>query len=203
MGERLVDLGNLGYHPRGYDLVTYLHAEGGISELGTSQLPDLLGYFLAYEIEAKREATDRKRGIAKLDGMDRVEIAQKVKLENRLPFIASFLALDIVENLHLDACNKRYPATVRADIVHRIPDYTEEEMMKRRLEHIEEIFNLVKGNNLLWGHLPQATEVRDYFYHFADLLQRLDIINLDHGTLDRIRVTGPVIVPGNGNGPKP
>ncbi len=201
IGERLVDLGNLGYHPQGYDLVTYLHAEGGISELGTaSQLPQLLGYFLAYEKEAKRDADQRRKGIAELDLLGKEDIARRIRMEDRLPFIANFLAIDIEESLHLDACNKRYPASVRAEIIGRIPGYTEEEMMQRRLENIEEAFGLVKENNLLWGHLPQASGIRDYFYHFADLLQRLEIIHLEQGVLDRIRADTPVSVAVNGSG---
>ncbi len=186
IGDKLVDLEQFGLHPHGYDLVTYLNAEGKIALPNVSEFPDLLGWFLACE-KKSADTSYKKKDLEKLDEESWKKLVHEVDMKDRLEFMVQFLSMHLVENLHLDASNKRYSPEHLASFIQGIPNYSVEKMMVSRLQHIGEIFELVADNSLLIGHLPQSAVVNDYFSRFAELLQRLHLVDMPETVLGKLK----------------
>ena len=186
-GEKFVDLEQFGVHPQGYDLVTYLNAEGSIAQLSIRELPNLLGWFLAYERAAVRTSW-RNNELKNLSKMSQEDVLQTVPIDERLRFMVGFLAMDIIENLHLDASNKTYKQEHLEELVSGIPNYDVKKMMNARVTHVSDVFSLVSDSYLLLEHLSTRKVVTEYFSAFAGLLQRLDVVDIPENVLGKLKV---------------
>ncbi len=187
IGDYFVDLELFGSHPHGYDLVTYLNAEGGIAMPPTGELPMLLAWFLAFEsANRKNDYKERAAVIRTLEDRGRENILDQMVMADYQRFMSRFLMLDIIENLHLDSSNKRYNDQQRADIVRGIPNYTTADMMQLRLDHIGEVFKLVGENSLLFGVGESGKIVRHSTGKMAELLKRLELVDTPAGVLEKL-----------------
>ena len=176
---KFIDYEQFGLHPFGHDLGTYTSAEGGISRLAVGDLPRVLSLLHAYELEGLNNQTDRsrRRSLKKLDGMSADKIVGNIK-GVRVSDLATYLASEIRENLHLDATNKAGTGVARAYQMQGIPGYTEEEMFEARLARVGEVLGTVRGNTLLWGYADRT--VRDAIQQYFGEWERLfDDLQLD------------------------
>ena len=188
IGTRLLDLEDFGIHPFGYDLVTYLNAEGGISFPHFDDLKKVLVNFLAFErAYANPNATQRIKSIDLLKAKDPGEVEDIIAPLDHLNFLAHFMNLDLIENLRLDASNKRSSQERRNSFRTGIKDYTEEKMLKARQEHIVEAFKFIGEGYGSGAHMPKDENVREYFYSWGELLERLELIPQQNGLLTAIR----------------
>ena len=188
LGKKFVDLEQFGLHEYGYDLVTYLSAEGGIAMPPITELSSVLGIYLAYQ-QANTEGNkrERKRKVTNLDGLGTTDVLKRIPSYNHTRFTARFLALDILESLHLDSSNKRYAPEHRQQFINAIPGYTLEDMNRARLDHIKDIFTLVSEHSLMWNQLEDSAKVKEYFNSFAELLQRLSLVDVEAPVLEKMR----------------
>ncbi|MDO8656904.1 MAG: hypothetical protein Q7K45_06730 [Nanoarchaeota archaeon] len=188
LGDKFVDLEQFGLHGQGYDLVTYLSAEGGIAAPSISELPNLVGWFLAYErANSHKDGSRRKTSLQKLDSMTRSGVVQRISSSDLAGSTVRFLRKDLVESLHLDSSNKRYDAAHLQQLIPGIPHYSLEEMYRARLHHIRDVFELVSENDLMWGVLDNKVGIKDYFHSFAELLVKLELVDISPETLAKIK----------------
>ncbi|MBS3165962.1 hypothetical protein J4444_02465 [Candidatus Woesearchaeota archaeon] len=95
--------------------------------------------------------------------------------------------LDLIENLRLDASNKRSSPERRESFRAGIKDYTEEKMLRARQEHIVEALQFIGEGYGSGTYMPRNENVREYFYMWGELLERLELIPQQNGLLTAIR----------------
>ncbi len=188
LGKKFVDLEQFGLHTKGYDLVTYLNAEGEISAPPPEELPQLLAWFLAHEkANTEGQKKKRKRMLGEIKSRGRSRVMELVSQAEHSQLLANYLVMDVIENLHLDSSNKRYDQVHLDEIIKGIPNYSLEQMRTARLDHINKVFTVVSENNLIWDSLGEKSAVlRKFFYGMGDLLLRLELMDVKSEVLDRL-----------------
>ena len=191
LGGKFVDLERFGPHNRGYDLATYVNAEGGISQPSVTEIPNLLAYFLAYEYAHRRNDSSRVQELDKLDNLDRNKFSERVSAGVLLQFLAQFLKMDIEENLHLDATNKHYSPAQLEQVIEGIPRYSRREMFTRRLDHINDVLELLVERQvfdiLKWHKIENVPGMKEYCSRLGEYLLRWGLVDVKEETLRKLK----------------
>jgi hypothetical protein len=188
-GTQIVDLEQVGYHPRGMSLANLMSDENGISSVPENNFGDAVACFLAYENAGK--ITDKKEKKNKLSRLSKIPLGNFIStlgdVANPAYMMAQVLALSLEENLHLHSSNIRRGNGWREEIRGDLPDYNDGDMIEYRLNTISNIFGIVANNGLYWSSLgAKKKQMLNYFHSWGETLNRLGLVEVGEETLETI-----------------
>lgn len=187
-------------HPRITDLVTLTSMEAGISRPSEENLPFVVATFLAsYNAGVngyRKKRRNRKRNRPSGVNTVRKHIRQgNYKQMEQLAggaktvhlALLEYLAMDIEENLHLDATNRRMGPDLRRAMCSGIQNWNEEDMLSGRMNMIQKDFDYITTyEGRLKKHAGAANyhTFRNHARDYAILLTALGIGEFDTPLLE-------------------
>ena len=192
---KIIDIERLGMHPRYHDLSTLISMEAGISRPSDENFAMFVATYMAHR-EAIVNTKDKgrlntgrmPRGVRRLEVLPEDQMIKKVGEANVARAMLEVLVMDIEENLHIDSSNKRYTPERRQSLVSGIVGYSEEDMLKGRLERVVADFNYFTENQKWFrAHAGEDTNLafEGLLSNYALLIQELGIAEVPTKLLDR------------------